>query len=192
MSDRSDITSTIVDAILKTLILSGTLTVTVMAPNALQALDKPLAKFFKKMDKRAQERELRRVLYYMKKKQLIRSQDYDHGISITALGRKRLQRVEIDSLTIAKPKKWDKKWRIVFFDIPESQKNGRDALTRKLKDLGFYQLQRSVLVHPYPCLNELTAVTHAYGINRFVSIIETDYIDKQKLLFRKFRNLQNH
>jgi DNA-binding transcriptional regulator PaaX len=41
--------------------------------------------------------------------------------------------------------KWDEKWRIVAFDIPEKFKTGRDALRRKLKEVGFHELQKKYL-----------------------------------------------
>lgn len=45
--------------------------------------------------------------------------------------------------------KWDKKWRIVMFDIPEKRRQQRDFLRQKLKWLGFKELHKSVWVFPY-------------------------------------------
>lgn len=180
-------TSPIIDAMLKLIVTTGTLGVAIVAPNAVQVLDKPLAKFFKSMDKRSRQRELQRLIYYMNQQQLI-TRDYEHGLKITTKGKQRLARTNLNGIKIAKPKHWDRKWRLIFFDIPEKQKTGRDSLTRKLKDLGFYQLQRSVLVHPFPCREEIMTITAAYGLNRFVSYVETDHIDQQQLLIKKFRN----
>lgn len=183
-------TSALMDGVLKVLVVGGTLTAAAIAPNILQVLDKPLGKFFKAMDNHAREREIQRVLYYMKQRQLI-SGSYDHGLKITPAGKFLLKthRSNLDNLAIAAPKHWDKKWRLVLFDIPEHYKTGRDALTRKLKDLGFYPLQRSVLVHPYPCRKEIEKITSLYGINNFVSYIETDHIDQEKLLKKRFQRL---
>src|SRR3989344_4682297 len=44
---------------------------------------------------------------------------------------------KIDEMEIKKPAKWDGEWRIVIFDIPERFKKAREALRKKLKDLGF-------------------------------------------------------
>ena len=176
------------DGVLKLLVTSSGLAAAVIAPNILQVLDKPFGKFMKTMDKRQREREVQRVLYYMKQRGLV-SGNYDHGLQITKSGLKKLQQLNIDHLSIPHPTHWDKQWRLVFFDIPEKHKAGRDALTRKLKELGFYPLQRSVLVHPYPCRNEIAAISSAYGINQFVSYIETSHIDQEKLLRKRFRTL---
>src|SRR3989338_9033839 len=41
-------------------------------------------------------------------------------------------------------RKWDKKWRLVLYDIEEKQKTTRELVRRKLKELGFAQFQKSV------------------------------------------------
>src|SRR3989344_3500269 len=43
-------------------------------------------------------------------------------------GKQRALRFNIDKLEIKKPQKWDGKWRIVMFDIPEKLKRLRDSL----------------------------------------------------------------
>jgi phenylacetic acid degradation operon negative regulatory protein len=45
---------------------------------------------------------------------------------------------------------WDKKWRIVLFDIPESQRTVRQLFRLKLMDLGVRMLQSSVWITPSP------------------------------------------
>ena len=188
--ERKD-TSVLVDAILKLLVGGGALTAVLIAPNIAQILDKPLERFSKKMDKQQREREIQKTLYYMKERHLV-SGSYDHGLKITPNGKKRLAKANLDYLKIPQPKKWDKKWRLVIFDIPEKYKKGRDALTSKLKDLGFFPLQRSALVYPYPCRKEIEIVTAAFGINKYVSYIETDHIDQQKQLIKRFHKLKIH
>ena len=76
-------------------------------------------------------------------------------LKITEAGRVRALSYKIDDIRIEKPKKWDKKWRMVVFDIPEKEKVLRDAFRTKLKEMGFFQFQESVWVHPYPCLDQV-------------------------------------
>lgn len=45
---------------------------------------------------------------------------------------------------------WDKKWRLVTFDISESNREFRDSIRHSLKELGFKKFQRSVWVSPLP------------------------------------------
>lgn len=46
-------------------------------------------------------------------------------------------------------KRWDGRWRIVIFDIEEKNRKSRAVLRRKLLDLGFGKLQRSIYISPY-------------------------------------------
>src|SRR3989344_2297817 len=52
-------------------------------------------------------------------------------------------------LELAKKWRWDGKWRILIFDVPEKIRGKRDFLRRELIDFGFYPLQKSVWVYPY-------------------------------------------
>ncbi len=63
-------------------------------------------------------------------------------------GEKLANRIKL-KFEMAKSKKWDGKWRVLIFDIPEKIRSKRDFLRNELKDFGFYQLQRSVWVYPY-------------------------------------------
>jgi len=46
-------------------------------------------------------------------------------------------------------KQWDRKWRIVIFDIPENDRKERNFLRSYLKSFGLKELQKSVWVYPY-------------------------------------------
>ena len=52
---------------------------------------------------------------------------------------------------MARPKRWDRKWRILIFDIPEYRKGLRDKIRRTLGVIGFVRLQDSVWVYPHDC-----------------------------------------
>lgn len=62
-------------------------------------------------------------------------------------------------------------WRIVIFDIPDRFKKAREALRKKLKDLGFIKLQESVFVLPYECENEINFIIEVFLIRSFVRFI---------------------
>lgn len=44
---------------------------------------------------------------------------------------------------------WDRKWRILVFDIKEANKNKRNKLRRKIYSLGFGKFQKSVYISPF-------------------------------------------
>ena len=108
------------------------------------------------------------TFYKLKKKGLIKIEKKNHQIYIflTKEGKKRAGMFQIDSLKIKKPKKWDKKWRILIFDIAQLKKFYREALRGKLKDLGFYQLQKSVWVHSFDCRSEIDLLKDFFGLSQ--------------------------
>lgn len=87
-------------------------------------------------------------------------------ISLTEEGKKRAGRFQIDSLSIKKPVKWDKKWRLVIFDIPDKFRVKREAFRGKLREIGLYQLQRSVWIHPYDCRDEIELLRDFFGLSK--------------------------
>ena len=179
------------DGILKLAVSGTALSVGIVVPNTLVALEKPLKKFLKHMDKRQREREARRIISYMKSQGLLRG-EYEHGLKITKKGQKRLAQLDFEHLVIPLQKSWDHTWRLVFYDIPEKDRRGREALTAKLRGLGFFQLQQSVWVHPFPCREIIEKVTSTFGIERFVSYIETTNLDNQAVLIQRFKKRLPH
>ena len=178
----------VIDNTLTIIVVGSAMTAGLLIPNLLIGLDKPLEVFGKTMNRRARERELRKVLHYMKSQKLIEG-SYEHGLKITAKGRHRLATVEFRAISLEKPKNWDKKWRLVLFDIPEDYKAARNLLSWKLKSLGFTQLQKSVWLHPFPCRDVVEQIAVYYKIESFVTYIETSYIDNQERLIARFRTL---
>ncbi len=72
-------------------------------------------------------------------------------VKLTSEGKKQLFKFEFEGLSKHKPNKWDKKYRVVIFDIKENLRFSRDDLRRMLMNFGFVRLQNSVWVYPYPC-----------------------------------------
>ncbi len=85
-------------------------------------------------------------------------------IELTEKGRKRALRYHADDLTISTPPRWDRVWRVLVFDIPEQHKQARETFRFHLKKLGFYPLQRSVFILPYPCRDKIDFLSELYGV----------------------------
>ncbi len=101
-------------------------------------------------------------------------------VKITQNGIVRALTYHLKSMKLIKPKSWDKKWRVVIFDIPEKYKKIRDIFRARLKQLGLYHLQDSVFVSPYSCLKEIEFLRQLYGVSftvRYLLVekIEDDY-----------------
>lgn len=183
---KNDTTSAVIDGVLRLTVTSGAIAAGLLVPNLLIGLEKPLEIFWKHLDKRERERELRRVVSYMKSNQLLKG-DYEHGLQITEKGRKRLEQADFAHLRVKSRDRWDRQWRLVIYDIPETHKQGRNALTSKLNELGFYQLQRSTWLHPFPCRQVIAAISAHYKIDSYISYIKTSHIDNQEVIVKKFK-----
>ncbi len=176
------------DEILK-LALTGALVGTVMiAPNALIGLDKPMKKAFDALDKREREREIARVLAYMKSKKLL-AENYQNGLEITTLGQLRLKRMDYEKLSIPTPEVWDGQWRIIMFDIPEEMHRTRRDFTAKLRLLGYKYLQQSVWIHPFESRREISVVCEKLNISKYVTYIVTTHIDHESVLIDRFKTI---
>lgn len=86
-------------------------------------------------------------------------------ISLTKEGRKKAGMFQINDLKVKKPRKWDGKWRIVIFDISELKKGYRESFRGKIKELGFYCLQKSVWVYPFDCRAEIDLLRDFFGLS---------------------------
>ena len=75
-------------------------------------------------------------------------------------------------LKMAKRKKWDGKWRVIIFDIPEKLRGKRDLLRKELNNFGFMQLQRSVWAYPYKLPQEFVDLWKDAGIFQYCVILE--------------------
>lgn len=181
-------TTQLMNSLLRTIAVGGLTTVAILAPNAISSLDKPLKYYLKSLDKKQRRQEMMRLLRYGRQQGLV-SESYQHGLSLTEKATKRLQGLDIETVTIHSPKRWDGLWRIIFYDIPETKKTGRDALSLKLRSLGFYQLQRSVWVHPFPCHDEILFIASSYGVESYVTIIEAKTIQNIQRLEAIFSDL---
>ena len=64
-------------------------------------------------------------------------------------------------------KRWDKRWRILIFDIPEKIRWKRDVFRGKLKTLGFGMVQQSVWVSPHPFEDDVRDFIEAHNLDSF-------------------------
>ncbi len=108
-------------------------------------------------------------------------------MTLTEKGRKRVLQYDLQKISITKPKQWDRKWRMVLFDIPETKKKNRDAIRYWLKKWKFYQLQASVFVSPYECRDEFDFLMEIHGMRKYVryaTLLEIDNEEHLKQIFQ--------
>lgn len=118
--------------------------------------------------------QIKGAFYRLKKRKLIKiiqTKDGKTTVKLTNKGKKRIQVFALESIIIKKPAKWDGLWRIVIFDIPVEYNKSRAALRRKIKELGFKQLQESVWIYPYECEDEILFVAKIFEVEKYVEIM---------------------
>ncbi|GAB4219504.1 MAG: hypothetical protein Fur009_6010 [Candidatus Microgenomates bacterium] len=97
------------------------------------------------------------------------------------------------SLKKLSEKEWDGLWRIIIFDINETDKNIRDKLRKKLKQLGFTMWQKSVYITPHPITNEINEYLKSNNLFPKVICLEarTIGVENQKGFAWIIFNLKN-
>jgi len=163
----------------------GVLTIAVLAPNLLGAIAR--IKKRKQQEKREEYRRIWRAFNSLKKQRTVDFVGEEDGCLIYKIndkGKKKIRRFVFEELKLKKPDKWDGKWRLVIFDIPERYKKNRTALRNKLIDLGFYQCQKSAWIHPFDCAKEIEFTKDILNIKPFVKLFVVDEMDDGKVLYR--------
>jgi len=69
---------------------------------------------------------------------------------------------------------WDRRWRLVSFAIPESQRTARDAFRDHVLSLGGAALQPGLYVSPHRWQDDVTAEAARLGLSAHVSTFTTD------------------
>jgi len=93
---------------------------------------------------------------------------------LTETGKRILDLELLKDKGMRKPKRWDNRWRVVIFDIPERRRKVRVSLRSFMERYGFVRLQDSVWVYPYDC-EELIALAKAQfhlGVDVLYMIVE--------------------
>jgi DNA-binding transcriptional regulator PaaX len=102
-------------------------------------------------------------------------------------GKRIVLKYNLDEMKIKIPKKWDGKWRIVMFDVPESRRILRDAFRFHLKNMGFHEFQKSVFIHPHQCKSELEFLIEYYDCRKYVRQLTVDEVDNDIHLKKIFK-----
>ncbi len=178
---RSEVTKDI----LRWLMVAGVIAVAATSPyfiqNILQAQEKL---------KKYQKRKIYDAFMYFKKHGLISIERRNKQIyiALTNEGKKKAGMFQIDNLQIQKPSRWDHKWRVLIFDVQEMKKSHREALRGKLKQLGFFLLQKSVWVHPFDCRSEIKLLRDFFNLSlQEMCLITADHIEHDQKVKEFFK-----
>lgn len=83
--------------------------------------------------------------------------------------------------------KWDGKWRLIIWDIPEIARRQRDRIRRFVKDLDFHQLQKSVFITPYPLPGSAVTYLRESDLLGYIRFLRVDMIENDRFLKKRFK-----
>ena len=145
--------------ILRSVAAAGILSVGLVAPNVIKAMEKlrilPNPRRKEYVSSSASKLTKRGLMLFK-----------DGYYQLTLEGEKILRKWELADYKLTRPKKWDGKWRMVIFDIPEKKKKIRKQVSGLFKQAGLYRLQDSVWVYPYDCEEIIGLLKTDFGIGK--------------------------
>lgn len=163
---------------------AGSFLVLSAAVPSLPALVKPV------LDKRS-SREWKKYNYWyllrtlkrLKKQKVVRFKtDGDKTVvELTIRGKKKILKYSLAEMEIKKPKIWDRKWRLIIYDVPKRKRRAADDLNQMLQNLGMHRLQKSVFICPFPCDDEVKFLREFFGIGDNVWILTVSSFENDKV-----------
>ena len=112
---------------------------------------------------------------------------FENGFySPTKSGEKILRDWQMSDYKIKRPKKWDGKWRVIIFDIPEKKRGIRNQIREIILTAGFQRLQDSVWVYPYDCEDVIGLMKNDLGVGKYLLYMIVDQIENDRFLRMDF------
>ncbi len=137
-----------------------------------------------KKKKQVSEQRLKKTFHDLARRNILSIEEKNNKAYVHLLekGNKRVIEYSLKQLIDFKKKnkRWNGKWFMVFFDVPERERNKRNYLRRYLKRLGFYQYQQSVYVFPYECENEIMLIKKIVKGAQYMQYIIAERIEGEK------------
>lgn len=169
-------------AVLETIAVTGIISVALLAPNALQMLklldlDKKLLRDKRHAINLSRDRLIKNGLIEYNK---------EGFIVLTDSGKETWRKMKLYNYEPPRPRKWDKKWRVLIFDIKEEFRMVRDQIRKTLISIGFVHLQDSVWVYPYDCEDLITLLKADFEIGKDLLYIIADSIENDKVIKEQF------
>ncbi|MBI4088077.1 CRISPR-associated endonuclease Cas2 [Candidatus Kaiserbacteria bacterium] len=173
-------------AVLSSIAIGGILALAMVAPNSLRLLDGLGSR------KRRYAEQARSAVGRLAAKGHVKFVNVNGRkyVRITKAGRKALDEADRQAQLHTKPRKprrWDKRWRLLVFDIPESRKITRNRLRKLVRSLGFLRLQDSVWVYPYDCEELVILIKADLRIGKDVLYAIVEKIENDAWIRRQFR-----
>ena len=168
------------------ILLGGTFLVTPNFPIVYTGILKMIEEMTKK---KIPESKAKRVLKNLEKKEIVTIDKKGDQVMVYLKGwNSTILKYSLRSLLDFKKreKKWEGKWFLVFFDVPEKQRNKRNYLRSFLHYIGFYTYQQSVYIFPYECEREIALIKKIVEGAKYISYVIAEKIEFEDAVKRHF------
>ena len=159
-------------AVLQSIKVAGFLSLMAVAPNALQVFGKRGFNLYK-----GQKSVINRARDILISNGCL-AKNSEGFLKLTEKGEEKLRKYELSDYELVVPRIWDKKWRVLIFDIPEYRKSLRDKVRATLMSIGFVRVQDSVWIFPYDCAE-------------LVALLKADFKIGKDLLYMVVQSIEN-
>ncbi len=106
--------------------------------------------------------------------------------TITQKGRTKLQR-EQTRASIPTTGRWDGRYYLVTFDIPESQKAIRNQIILDLKNAHFYNYSKGLWLSPYNPIKYVETTRARYNLGQKIRLIVASHLEDEAKIKRHFQ-----
>ncbi|MBM3261085.1 hypothetical protein FJY93_01565 [Candidatus Kaiserbacteria bacterium] len=172
---RKDVTS----LILGTVGLAGLLGIAMVAPNVVGAMGK-----LGLVPGPRQKEVINRARDRLVRKGLLKRDGFK--VRLTAKGEAMLRVIKARESASRAPRRWDGRWRVLIFDIPEYRKGMRDKVRLTLRGIGFVRLQDSVWAYPYDCEDLMTLLKADFKIGKDMLYLVVEELEGDRFLKQHF------
>lgn len=127
----------------------------------------------------------KRVLKQLEKKKLIQIERKGEELFVTVKDKNNVSILKYslrEVLNLKKRKKWQGKWFLVVFDVPEEERIKRNYLRKFLKEIGFYPYNQSVYVFPYECEKEVGLIKKIVEGGKYANYIIAERLERESQL----------
>ena len=131
----------------------------------------------KQYERQREKQKFSQLIYRLKKNGYIKIKNLkqNEGIILTKKGAEKVLKVKIK--TEKKRKRFDGKWQMIIFDIPEKKRQLRSLLREKLFLLEYQLLQKSIWICPYDVSKETEFILRKYSLDPYVKLFLIEEIE---------------
>jgi len=136
-----------------------------------------LYKLRRKHKRELNRRQFANLIYYLKRNGYIRLKKLESKKAVILTPKGVQKALSSRKKTCDFQKRTDRKWQVVFFDIPEEKRRARDLLRMGLQDLGYKMFQKSIWISPYDVLEKTRELIQRLRVDSQVRILLVEEIE---------------